>query len=192
MYGDEKWRLIAAVASSLTHGSEGLKTFVDGFRRILDTEAWRAYPYPNGTVLEFISLVEFIEHPRGLSAEVRKVEQLISDDPDLVVAFRRAAIPPRGGDHSTRAKSDNITLASGGRGTSRAYQLERLQREAPDYYERVKSGEMSVNRAMIESGLKRPTVSIPRNIPVNDVATALQRRYTPTELAELIRLLKAD
>lgn len=191
MYGDEKWRLIAAVASSLTHGSEGLKTFVDGFRRILDTEAWRAYPYPNGTVLEFTSLVEFIEHPRGLNTEVRKVEQLISDDPDLVVAFRRAAIPPRGGAPASRPKTDNISIGSK-HGTSRAYQLERLQREAPDYYERVKSGEMSVNRAMIESGLKRPTVSIPRNIPVNDVATALQRRYTPTELAELIRLLKAD
>ncbi len=192
MDADEKWRLIAAVASSLTHGSQGLKTFVDGFRRVLETEAWRTYPYPNGGAMEFDSVVEFIEHPRGLNSEVRQVERLIADDPDLLVAFRRAAISPRGRPSEGREKSDNITTSSGGRGTARAYQLDRLQREAPDFYEKVKVGELSVNRAMIESGLKRPTVSIPRNIEVDDLATVLKRRYNSDQLALLRKLLDSE
>ncbi len=190
MDGDEKWRLIAAVASSLTHGSQGLKTFVEGFRRVLDTEAWRAYPYPNGAVVEFDSIAEFVEHPRGLNSEVRQVERLIADDPDTVVAFRRAATAPRGGDQTKRSNTDNISIAPS-HGSSRAYQLHRLERDAPDFYEKVKAGELSINRAMIESGLKRPAVNIPRDVPVDRVAEVLKRRYTSDQLSELRNLLNS-
>jgi hypothetical protein len=39
---------------------------------------------------------------------------------------------------------------------------------------------------MIEAGLRKPTVAIPRGLQVETLAEALRRRLTPKQLAELL------
>lgn len=42
------------------------------------------------------------------------------------------------------------------RGNSRAYTLDRLEKERPDLYARVKADELSANKAAIEAGWRKP------------------------------------
>lgn len=73
----------------------------------------------------------------------------------VLAMWRRAVTNQEGGDKRSAAyiTGDNITS---GRvtGTSRAYTLDRLKREAPALFERVCSGEMSANAAAIQAGFR--------------------------------------
>lgn len=193
---DSNWTLIAAAASSLTHGSQRLQNFIDALRRLLDEHAWKSYTHPNGTHHEFDRFADFVEHPHGLHATTSQVRNLVRDDPQLCGDLDAALAGTHGGDRrSSDFKRDNITLEtddasdSSSRGTGRAYRLRRLERDAPEYHARVVAGELSVHRAMIQAGLQNPKPSIPRGTPVDDVATTLRRRYGPDELATLRQLL---
>ncbi|RNL80717.1 hypothetical protein [Halostreptopolyspora alba] len=194
---DTNWTLIASAASSLTHGSQRLQNFIDALRRLLHENAWKSYTHPNGTHHEFTHFADFIEHPHGLHATPQQVRNLVHDDPQLASELDAALAGQHGGDRrSEDFKSYNVTLENpegpvedSKRGNRRAYRLRRLEREAPEHHARVLAGELSVNRAMIESGLQTPTPSIPQGTPVNDVATTLRRRYSPEELATLRQLL---
>lgn len=193
---DEGWRLIAAAASSLTHGSQRLQTFIDALRRIIAEETWRSYTHPSGQHHAFSRLDAFIEHQHGLNANVQHVRNLVRDEFDLLGKLDAALTGEHGGDrHSADFKSDNITLEAEGpvssteRGTARAYRLRRLERDAPEYYQQVVNGELSVNRAMIESGLQKPKPSIPKGAHIDDVAAALHRRYTSEEIEQLRTML---
>ena len=61
---------------------------------------------------------------------------------------------------STGGKSDNVTLATDGRGTSLSYGLRRLHKQAPELHKRVLAGELTTNAAMIEAGFRRKTVPV--------------------------------
>lgn len=191
---DTNWTLIAAASSSLTHGSQRLQNFIDALRRLLDENVWKSYTHPNGTHHEFDRFADFIEHPHGLHASVSQVRNLVRDDLQLASDLDAALAGEHGGDRrSGEFKADNISLEKpenqSQHGTNRAYRLRRLERDAPDFHARVLAGELSVNRAMIEAGLQTPKPSIPKGTPVDDVATTLRRRYSPSELDTLRRLL---
>lgn len=192
---DAGWRLIAAAASSLTHGSQRLQTFIDALRRIITEETWRSYTHPSGQHHTFTRLGEFIEHQHGLNADTRQVRNLVRDELDLLGKLDAEIAGDHGGDrHSDSFKTDNMSLEAGSSassdyGTSRAYRLRRLERDAPEHYQRVLTGELSVNRAMIESGLQKPKPSIPQGTHIDDVAAALHRRYSTAELDQLRKLL---
>lgn len=199
---DSNWTLIAAAASSLTHGSQRLQNFIDALRRLLDEHAWKSYTHPNGTHHEFDRFADFVEHPHGLHATTSQVRNIVRDDPQLCGDLDAALTGTHGGDRrSPDFKSYNVTLenegeAGGGeaapRGNRSAYRLRRLERDAPEYHAQVLAGELSVNRAMIQAGLQNPKPSIPRGTPVDDVATTLRRRYSPDELATLRQLLEDE
>jgi hypothetical protein len=75
-----------------------------------------------------------------------KVEALIKDDPAVLAMWREAVTPQHGGDRTdVPSKSDIITLD--GRGTSKAYTVARLKREAPALFADVCAGKLSANAA---------------------------------------------
>ncbi|WP_141926209.1 hypothetical protein [Haloactinospora alba] len=198
---DTNWTLIASAASSLTHGSQRLQNFIDALRRLLHEDAWKSYTHPNGTHHEFTRFADFLEHPHGLYANIERVQNLVRDDPQLASDLESALSEKKGGEQNSE-DADNYGVMfensieesseSGKQGNRRAYRLRRLERDAPNYHARVLAGEISVNRAMIESGLQVPTPSIPKGTPVDDVAITLRRRYSPDELAVLRQLLTED
>ena len=60
--------------------------------------------------------------------------------------------------------NDNIIIdkpaSSPSQGTSRAYNLNRLRREAPELFERVVAGKLSANAAAIEAGFRKKQTPI--------------------------------
>ena len=71
--------------------------------------------------------------------------------------FRKAVTKPEGGDKRSEAytTNDNIISDKASQGTSRAYTLDRLSREAPGLYKAVCDGAMSANAAAIEAGFRK-------------------------------------
>lgn len=75
-----------------------------------------------------------------------------------------------------------------GRGTSRAYALERLRAEAPEWADRVEAGEMSAHAAMINAGL-RPYSFTVRVVNPDLVAETLRRQLPSDWLAKVAERL---
>ena len=61
--------------------------------------------------------------------------------------------PGAGNQHTGNVDFDNIKKHE--TGTSRAYNLNRLKREAPELFEEVKAGNMSANAAAIKAGFRK-------------------------------------
>ena len=59
---------------------------------------------------------------------------------------------------------DNVTTSQPARGTSRSYILERLKRERPDLFERVKAKEISANRAAILAGWRKKSTPLEHSV----------------------------
>lgn len=92
-----------------------------------------------------------------LLAMVQEYDKALADEIESV-----SANPGAGGDHGnqyTGGKFDNVKNANGegktATGNSRAYNLNRLKREAPELFEEVKSGKMSANAAAIKAGFRK-------------------------------------
>ncbi|MEZ4608392.1 MAG: hypothetical protein R2880_12285 [Deinococcales bacterium] len=64
--------------------------------------------------------------------------------------------------------------------------LEQLAQARPDLHEKVKAKSMNLRDAMIEAGLRKPTVVVPTN-DLNAAAAKLSENF---ELSELIPLLQ--
>jgi hypothetical protein len=79
------------------------------------------------------------------------------------------------------ADGDNVTIKPE-RGNSRAYTLDRLRRERPDLFERVKAGEFSANAAAIEAGFRK------RATPLERIKREIAK-LDKKELAELFKWL---
>ncbi|GGN29325.1 hypothetical protein GCM10011609_86260 [Lentzea pudingi] len=76
-------------------------------------------------------------------------------------------------------------------GNSRQAALRRLRKDAPEYHAKVIAGEMSTNRAMIDSGLRPPPpkVRVQKAASVPEIAAVLRSQLTTEELIELLKLL---
>jgi hypothetical protein len=64
-------------------------------------------------------------------------------DSELAIQIQACVNPESGNQHTM--DNDNIIKQKPQQGTSRAYNLNRLKREAPELFEEVKAGKMSAN-----------------------------------------------
>jgi hypothetical protein len=80
-----------------------------------------------------------------------------------------------GNSRMTKVQGDNITLKD--RGTSAEYTAARLKRDRPDLLEKVANGDLSLNRAAIEAGFRRPPKPL-------DVALRAYDKLSPPEREE--------
>lgn len=88
---------------------------------------------------------------------------------------------------------DNINEVPPARptGTSRQAALRRLRKDAPEYHAKVIAGEISANKAMIDSGLRSPPpkVRVQKTASLPEIAAVLRSQLTKDELLELLKLL---
>ena len=80
-------------------------------------------------------------------------------------------------------KGNNITFMNRGTGTS--YTLRRLARDAPEMLDRIEAGELSVNAAAIQAGIRRKATRL-------EVLMATWRKATPEDRAAFLRFLETE
>lgn len=96
-----------------------------------------------------------------------------------------------GNGRADESRVDNIKSTDGG--TSQAYLLRRLARDAPEVLERVKAGEFkSARAAAIEAGIIRPVPTVRLVGDMAAVASRLCQHLTREQRIELIDLLAPD
>lgn len=170
-----------SITKALKFG-EMLQRFPMLIEEAIDHEVWR-FRTCRAKGRPFSNLIEYLEHnePDGCQVSKERVEQLIAKDAAVLTKWRKAVT----GADGVRHGYDNITTSHPITGTSRAYTLDRLSREAPHLHAAVCAGELSANAAAIQAGFrKKPTAF--------DTVRKLLPKLTAEERAELAHMLKGN
>ena len=148
----EKGRIVSQAASAIYGAGYSLRNFPGLLKQIIWAKAWERR-VSKGRVIELDSLRELItEKPfRGWGEDPKKVEAVIRDDPECLTMFREA-MKCQG--KRTDLLGCESQLSDKGTG-NRSYTLSRLERDAPELFEAVCSGEMSANAAAIKAGFRK-------------------------------------
>lgn len=148
---------------------------------------------------------QFIETqpPNGLGAHVETLFKIIAKDTEEWVLLHEAIRGEAGGANNPEPKQDSqtgmftectvnhdnvmvdgVSTQSSNEGNSVSYAVRRLGKNRPDLLDRVKSGELTCNAAMVEAGFRAETITIP-NDP-EKAARRLLRHFDGERLCELI------
>ncbi len=157
---NEAGRLCDSAASAMIHGSNQLGSVPGIIRRIIEECAWKRRKVALHGIVELPSLRDLITLPpmKGWGEDPAKVEALLRDDIEVLAMWREEMTGEHGGDRRSEkaeTKSDNITLETDRRGTSRSYTVSRLQKQRPDLFADVKAGKLSANAAAIKAGFRK-------------------------------------
>lgn len=113
----------------------------------------------------FATWEDFVQYPEpfGLGMRVEVVSAIMVEEDDRKLLRDVVnAVPPAGAHGGIRSKGeqvDNINLPKGG--TSAAYLIGKLKRDAPDYAERLASGEFrSARAAALAAGIIKETTPL--------------------------------
>lgn len=176
---------VEALGSALLRGGAALENVPGLLKRLLREEAWREFQPKIGPVVRHERFADFVATPpvQGLGASVELVERIVSVDPEATKMLRDALKEKRG----PKNFRDNITETRVETGTSRAYALDRLSREAPELHAQVLAGKMSAHAAMVKAGFRPRTFTV-RPEP-KSAARTLRKYMTREQLLELARLL---
>lgn len=157
----DAWAITDALIESLQEGRHGLSSVPGLLLRIIEEELWREfYCEPLRKVISHKTFNDYISDPipSGLGADARTLQNLCRDDERATVALREA-LKQQGGDRKSqdvRSKANNIKVDTRQQaGTSKAYTLSRLEREAPELFEQVCEGQLSANAAAIKAGIRK-------------------------------------
>lgn len=149
----ERGQLCQSAIESLYEASGGLKQFPALLKRVIVTRAWERREC-RGQVIELANLRELITASpvRGWGEDPSAIEAVIRDDPEALLAFREAmkhqGERPNLGDNVIEVERSPV-------GNSRAYSLDRVQRECdPETVAAVMAGELSANAALVRAGLR--------------------------------------
>lgn len=174
---------IKAAQDALMRGDMALTQVLPAaIRTILDEKLWEGRVDSHGN--PFSCFREFAEHPFWEGLNVQPYDRLndyCKGDTDLIVKIREAGKRKRG-----PKKNPTNNRETGY--TTQAATLERLQKEFPKHYERVKAGELSAHAAAIEAGFRKPTRSIPIDSP-ESAMRALLRVFTKENLKQALEEL---
>jgi hypothetical protein len=190
------------LSRSIKDGAASLESIPGLIRQVLEEDMWRGHLHEEtGEVFQFENFKEFVVSPppQGLGTNIATLIRLCADDalvvdmideavqftpPDLV-----AISHPVNGDGSQDGKKYIAT------GTSRQAGLRKLRQHAEtspkveQLRQAVLTGEMSINKALIEAGLKSERITITRD--PEKAAEVLKRSFSNEELQQLIRLLRS-
>jgi len=187
---------VQSIAPSLKSGS------MDARSAIFQLEKWRKY-HPE-VFEDWEALCKrYVQQPSEwvdwLIAGVRATSEGVTKADELVAAAQAAAAQdavqplPRRGEIGNGRESRNDKIISTQLGTSRDYLLRRLARDAPEIFERVKTGEFkSARAAAIEAGIIKPVPSIQLKDPAPTAQKLLAKKgqdwclQLMEELSELV------
>ena len=184
-------QLCSTASSSLSRTEFGLSNFPKLLKKIIQFRAWekRRLVTPDGRhiggVIELQGLRELIATKplKGWGEDPKKVEALIKDDPECLTMYREAMK----GQGERNDLSDNVIEVKpvDQSGNSKSYTLSRLERESPELFDSVCSGELSANAAAIKAGFRQKTVTVCATDVARAVITLL-KHYSREELIEAL------
>jgi hypothetical protein len=193
------------LSRSIREGAASLDNIPRLIRQVIEEQMWREYlDKKTGEVFRFDSFKEFVQSPPpgGLGTTVATLIRLCVDDPlvvDLIDEIVQFTVPEptaiyhyaKNEENGNNKEEPKKYIATG---TSRQAGLRKLRKYAEsnpqveELRQAVLAGEMSVNKALIESGLRADRITIARD--PEKAAEALKRTFTTEELKQLIRLLR--
>jgi hypothetical protein len=201
---------VDALIQAVNRGDRAIDDIPDLVEDVIDSRAWTGRQKGRDTEETFDSFREFCTTApsHGLGCEVDRLRNLCRDRPEVVKKIDKATKANHGGkrnpegknQHSEGDKFDNIKLdqnegeeKNASTGTSKSYTLQRLERDAPELYEKVVADEMSANAAAIEAGFRTKTVSVPVHkggeMQIQRAAESLANHFD-SNLSDLITALQ--
>lgn len=197
---------VTLLAQSIKDAIAGLDNIPNLTRQVIEDAMWREHlDQETGEVFRFDSFKAFIEteSPGGLGTSVPTLIRLSADNPlvvdliDETVQFTIGELVSLNLDKKDETDDNNPSepkkqhIATG---TSRQEGLRKLRKYADDnpqveqLRQSVLAGEISINKALIEAGLRPERITIPRD--PEKAAEAIKRSFTQEELNHLVRLLR--
>lgn len=183
--------------SNIRMGGGSLKSIPKWVELLIEQDAWKErYCIATHEIVRFERFSDFLkaELPEGLDMDFQTIWRLCSDRPDIQARLDELIKTPHGGDRKSQSINlDNIQLdsteevVSAPTGTSRAAGLRKLRKHSPELLQRVTTGEVSVNQALIQAGLREKAITIPCD-PVK-AANRIKRNFSPEEIKVLIEVL---
>lgn len=182
--------LVQVLGSALRRGGQSLEVVPDLVKSVIRQGAWAdrmvTALHRRKRYDDFMAFLA-AEPPEGLGTTLALLERICAEDQEAMGLIHEATAKPEGRPKTTNNISGKSTRKHG---TSRAYQMARLQRERPDLAAQVAAGTISSHRAGILAGFVVESFTIPK--PVPRAAEALRRQYSPEELRELIAALTKE
>ncbi len=196
---------VTLLTQSIKNAIAGLDNIPNLLRQVIEDAMWREHlDQDTGEVFRFDSFKAFIEteSPGGLNTSVPTLIRLSADNPlvvdliDETVQFTMGELVSLNLDKKdeTDDNSPNEPKKHIATGTSRQEGLRKLRKYADDnpqveqLRQSVLAGEISINKALIEAGLRPERITIPRD--PEKAAEAIKRTFTQEELNHLVRLLR--
>ncbi|MGW6506601.1 hypothetical protein ACWGCP_03445 [Streptomyces niveus] len=188
--------VINLLSTGLDNGANGLSSVPGLLRQVLDDGAWRHFITMRDEEVQHDDFRAFLTTPplKGLGASEDLIRRLVSHDIGLLDLIDQHLARPDGRRPApTEVSEDEQSTVSNRHssrpaGTTRAAGLRKLREHAPHLLPQVTSGDLSVNRALVEAGLRERTVTVPVSRP-EKAADVLRRHFTPDQLADLAALL---
>lgn len=161
-------------------------------QQIIQNEMWREHLYEKtGETYRFDSFLTFVEThpPDGLGSNLDKLFRLCVDSPSTIELLDQTV-------QDTFVLKEDEKVKKPAVSSARQAGLRRLRRHAEidekiaSLRELVLCGEMTLNSALIQAGLRKPRITIPKDII--KATAALRRIYSTEQLNELIEGIKSD
>lgn len=181
--------LVESLSSATRHGGSALADAPVLLRRVLEEGAWREFVTQRGDHVQPRSFREFVttQPLKGLGVDMDLVERIVgTSDPDLLRLLHEAKAGKPG-----RLPAGEKPMESIGNTGRAEYVAERLARDAPEQYEQVRSGDLTLNAAAVLAGIRPKRISVRTDDP-GSIASSLRRHMAPDVRAELARLLLED
>jgi len=173
------------------HGGSALADGPALLRRVLEEGAWREFVTQRGDHVKYTRFSEFVQTAplKGLGADLTLIERIAGTDPDLRLLLRAARARNRGRPVANEIGSDSDPIKSRDDNASKV--LAALARDDPQRYEQVRSGELTINAAAVQAGIRPRRISVRPEDP-HSTARALRRHMSPESVIQLRELLAAD
>lgn len=181
--------LIDSLGSATRHGGAALSDAPELLRRVLEEEAWREFVTQRGDRVEYQAFSKFVATPplKGLGVDMALIDRLVGTEDLDLLRLLKAAKAGRPGPKTAELLPVESTGNSYGRDRSDAT-ADRLARDAPEQYNAVQSGDLSINAAAVLAGIRPRRISVRLDRP-DSIARSLRKHLTSDQVAQLIALL---
>lgn len=159
---------------TMVREQRSLAELPETLKQIIKSGAWKRWRWV-GSSFGQKSLASYLTTPppKGVGIKLDTVERLIAGDPDAEVLYRKAMTAPA---HRTAGSNDNVITSTPKQGNTRAYTLDRLERERPDLFEKVKTKQLSANAAAIKAGFRKQPTPLDQLRKAWEKASASERK----------------
>jgi len=180
--------LVDALGSSLRYGGNALEAVPDLLKKLLAEEAWREFVTKRGELVRHERFADFVTTPplKGLGASMELIDRIVgTSDPDLLRMLREAKKGKPGRPRKGEEKgSDSDPISKDGADAA----ADRLAREAPEEYEAVRRGEMTIHAAAVAAGIRKRRISIRLDDPASAIRS-IRNNASPEFWQEFRRLV---